>query len=104
VGSILQRCGSGEHGKQLREISREGKLVEFDESKFRKIKYNKGHRAKASDCWRCRNRDHENVPGSSTRGLQNSDGSCKGMDSSRKQVVSDCWASTGHHRTKHAAT
>jgi len=45
----------------------DGKAVEFDESKFRKRKYNRGHRVKASDCWRCRNRDHENVPGSSTR-------------------------------------
>jgi hypothetical protein len=45
----------------------EGKAVEFDESKFRKRKYNRRQRVKASDCWRCRNRDHENVPGSSTR-------------------------------------
>jgi len=29
---------------------REGKVVEFDEIKFRKRKYNRGHRVKASDC------------------------------------------------------
>jgi hypothetical protein len=61
-------------------------VIEFDKSKFRERKYNRGHRVKASGFWRCRNRDHENVPGSSTgKVCRNSDGSSKGMDSSRKQ-------------------
>jgi hypothetical protein len=51
----------------MRNQVKKERRVEFDESKFRKRKYNRGHRVKASDCWRCRNRDHENVPGSSTR-------------------------------------